>query len=68
MKQVAWITGGSRGIGLATVKEFLQKDWKVIVLTRNLDPLSELKEEHGSNLELVAYDLQNPMQTNLPSD
>ena len=49
MKQVAWITGGSRGIGLATVKEFLQKDWKVIVLTRNLDPLSELKEEHGAN-------------------
>ena len=68
MKQVAWITGGSRGIGLATVKEFLQKDWKVIVLTRNLDPLSELKEEHGSNLELVAYDLQRPMQTKLPSD
>ena len=68
MKQVAWITGGSRGIGLATVKEFLQKDWKVIVLTRNLDPLSELKEEYGSNLELVAYDLQNPMQTKLPSD
>ena len=68
MKQVVWITGGSRGIGLATVKEFLQKDWKVIVLTRNLDPLSELKEEYGSNLELVAYDLQHPMQTNLPSD
>ena len=68
MKQVAWITGGSRGIGLATVKEFLQKDWKVIVLTRNLDPLSELKEEYGANLELVAYNLQNPMQTNLPSD
>ena len=68
MKHVAWITGGSRGIGLATVKEFLQKDWKVIVLTRNLDPLSELKEEYGANLELVAYDLQNPMETNLPSD
>jgi len=68
MKQVAWITGGSRGIGLATVKEFLQKDWKVIVLTRNLDPLSELKEEYGADLELVAYNLQNPMQTNLPSD
>jgi len=68
MKQVAWITGGSRGIGLATVKEFLQKDWKVIVLTRNLEPLSELKEEYGSNLELVAYDLQNPMLTKLPSD
>lgn len=68
MKQVVWITGGSRGIGLATVKEFLQKDWKVIVLTRNLEPLSELKEEYGSNLELVAYDLQNPMLTKLPSD
>ena len=68
MKQVAWITGGSRGIGLATVKEFLQKDWKVIVLTRNLDPLSELKKEYGANLELVAYDLQNPLETNLPSD
>jgi len=68
MKQVAWITGGSRGIGLATVKEFLQKDWKVIVLTRNLDPLSELKEEYGAYLELVAYDLQHPMHTNLPSD
>ena len=53
---------------MATVKEFLQNDWKVIVLTRNLDPLSELKEEHGSNLELVAYDLQHPMQTNMPSD
>jgi len=53
---------------LATVKEFLQNDWKVIVLTRNLAPLAELKEAYGSNLELVAYDLQNPMQNNLPSD
>ncbi|MGB1267530.1 MAG: SDR family NAD(P)-dependent oxidoreductase, partial [Schleiferiaceae bacterium] len=42
MKNI-WITGGSRGIGLETVKAFLADNFTVVVLTRNCDALSGLQ-------------------------
>jgi len=67
MKQYAWITGGSRGIGLATTKEFLQNGWNVIVLTRNTQPLDSLIDQYGEALQIVPFDLLDVSNSHLPN-
>ena len=66
MKQYAWITGGSRGIGFATVKEFLSNGWHVVVLTRNTAPLNPLVEQFDSSLDVVPFDLLDVDSCELP--
>jgi NAD(P)-dependent dehydrogenase (short-subunit alcohol dehydrogenase family) len=55
------ITGASRGIGLETVRRFLDDaDWQVIATCRNPDAASDLRELqacHGARLELHALDV-----------
>ena len=41
-KKYLVITGGSRGIGLAIAKLFLEKRFQVINLSRNLCPLTDV--------------------------
>ncbi|NEP89729.1 MAG: SDR family oxidoreductase [Okeania sp. SIO2C2] len=41
-KKYLVITGGSRGIGLATAKLFLEQEFQVINLSRNLCPLTDV--------------------------
>ena len=41
MKNVI-ITGSSRGIGFELVKIFSEKDFNVITLSRNIEPISDL--------------------------
>ena len=53
----AWITGASRGIGLATAEEFLSNGWNVVVLTRNIGPLGELQTIYPGQLSLVTFDV-----------
>jgi len=62
----AWITGASRGIGLATAEEFLSNGWNVVVLTRNIAPLAELKAIYTSQLYLVAFDITHSDTALLP--
>ncbi len=62
----AWITGASRGIGLSTVQEFLSNGWHVVVLTRNTDPLQELKEAYSDQLTVVSFDLLSFSKDDLP--
>ena len=52
MKKVMVITGGSKGIGLATCRRFLQQGYHVISVSRSAHPLPEV--EH------VAADLSVP--------
>lgn len=62
----AWITGASRGIGLATAEEFLSNGWNVVVLTRNIAPLAQLKAMYTSQLYLVAFDVTHSDTALLP--
>lgn len=44
MKKVLVITGGSRGIGLATCQLFLQHGYRVVNLSRSASPLAEVEQ------------------------
>ncbi len=49
MKKSVLITGGASGIGLATAKLFLAKDYFVGILDLNIDAAEELIKEHGAD-------------------
>ena len=58
MRKTLLITGGSRGLGLLIVREFLKKDFKIIILDRNeLDNSLDIKE--SQNIKFHKIDLSN---------
>lgn len=44
-KKTLLITGGSQGIGRATVEHFLRKDWRVVFVARNPDGIARSVDE-----------------------
>lgn len=68
MKKNIVITGASRGIGLELALLYAKAGHKVICLSRNIQPLNELKEQ-DSNLDLipVSFDLASEDFTVLDS-
>jgi 3-oxoacyl-[acyl-carrier protein] reductase len=62
--KVAFITGGSRGIGFATAKAFLQNGAKVAVVSRNPEMLAEARAQLESlgEVEALALDIREPGQ------
>jgi 3-oxoacyl-[acyl-carrier protein] reductase len=58
MSEHVIVTGGSRGLGLAIVTQLLKKGYDVTSVARSTSPeLLELRETHGSALELVQADI-----------
>jgi NAD(P)-dependent dehydrogenase (short-subunit alcohol dehydrogenase family) len=55
--KVAVITGGSSGIGLATAKEFIANDAKVVIFGRVKEALDKALRELGSNSYAVQGDV-----------
>ncbi|KAK2873956.1 hypothetical protein FQN49_001959 [Arthroderma sp. PD_2] len=55
------LTGASRGIGLAVAKYLLQAphSCNLILVARTEAPLQELKEKHGSQVEVVCGDVSD---------
>ncbi|CAJ0952482.1 unnamed protein product [Ranitomeya imitator] len=47
MSNVCAVFGGSRGIGKAVAKLLVQRDYKVVVISRNLDVAKATTEEIG---------------------
>ncbi|MDC0161763.1 SDR family NAD(P)-dependent oxidoreductase [bacterium] len=62
--KIIWITGGSSGIGFATAKYFLKKDWIVIISSSNFEKLKKAKdkiinERNIINLHTIKCDITN---------
>jgi len=55
--RTAIVTGASRGVGLATVKELLRNEYRVIAVSRDMSKLLELQSK---NLELHTLDITSP--------
>ncbi|SFB80473.1 NADP-dependent 3-hydroxy acid dehydrogenase YdfG [Flagellimonas taeanensis] len=58
-KKVWFITGASKGMGLAITKAVLSNGDKVIATSRNTDTLLEKIEEHQGNLLPIKLDITN---------
>lgn len=59
--KVVWVTGASSGIGKATVLALAEKDAKVIISSRNLERLEEVRKhcENQENVKILQLDLDN---------
>lgn len=59
-KKIIWIVGGSSGIGLELVKNCLNKNYKVIVSSRNCEQnadLKKLKTKYSDDLNFLNLDV-----------
>lgn len=57
--KTAVITGGARGIGLATAKTFVQRGWQVAIVDWDTEALQAVHTELSEAL-LLEYDVSNP--------
>ncbi len=57
MGKVAIVTGASRGIGLATAKEFIDSGAEVVLVSRDESALAEIKSNLGQKAEYLAVNL-----------
>ncbi len=53
------VTGGSKGIGKAIAKEFLEEGARVSIAARNLNDLEKTKEELGKGISIYQTDITN---------
>ncbi|WP_204113425.1 SDR family NAD(P)-dependent oxidoreductase [Shimia biformata] len=62
--KVAIVTGAARGIGLATSKQLLDQGWRVVMVDRDIDALTEAVLPLRKVLPLP-YDISDPDQVDL---
>lgn len=63
VKRQILICGASRGLGLGLVRAFLDADWQVRAVVRELrpaSPLDGLRTRHPDDLRVIACDLNGP--------
>lgn len=58
-KQIALVTGASRGVGRATVAAMVAEGAKVIATARSVDGLAALSEQYGESIVVVPGDAAN---------
>lgn len=60
-KRVAFVTGGSRGIGAAIVRRLAKDGFHVVAVARNAEKLNELcRQIEGGSSEAVVCDIADP--------
>ena len=55
--KVCLVTGASTGLGLAIAKSFSQRGAKVVISARRTEPLQQLAEKLGANVEPIVADV-----------
>jgi NAD(P)-dependent dehydrogenase (short-subunit alcohol dehydrogenase family) len=60
MKQIAIVTGASRGIGRATAITLATKGWTVIVTGRDKDAIALVAKEAGNDALAIVCDVSDP--------
>lgn len=55
--QVAIVTGGASGIGLAITREFVKNGIFTIVIGRDIEKLQKVKDELREAIEIISFDL-----------
>ena len=66
-RKIACITGASRGIGLALVKEYLEQGHRVVAVSRNADRI-EANPEYENQLFRVSADITSEKGTKKVKD
>lgn len=51
------VTGASKGIGAAIVKQLLNQSHKVVIAARSEEPLKAIKDAYPGHVEYVSGDL-----------
>src|SRR3954447_11159711 len=54
------VTGGSRGIGLATAHRLVQEEARVLLVGRSEEPLRAAVDELGESADYIAADVTDP--------
>ncbi len=57
--QVAVVTGGNSGIGLATAKLFKAEGAKVVITARSAETFEKAQKEYGQHFDVVQADVSN---------
>ncbi|AZU04177.1 short-chain dehydrogenase/reductase SDR [Glycocaulis alkaliphilus] len=52
---IAWVTGGSSGIGAALAKRLAGQGWTVVVSARSADKLERIAAEHSGKGRIIAH-------------
>ncbi|MDQ3078379.1 MAG: SDR family NAD(P)-dependent oxidoreductase [Pseudomonadota bacterium] len=59
MNRIAFITGGTAGIGAATARRLVADGWRVVITGRRADRLNSLSQELGDACHAVALDMRD---------
>lgn len=59
MKPIVMVTGATSGIGEACARRFISAGYRVIATGRNVDKLNKLKDEFGSDLYTLVFDVRD---------
>jgi 3-oxoacyl-[acyl-carrier protein] reductase len=59
-KRVAIVTGGSRGIGAAIVRQLVADGLHVVAIARSLDKLQAVADESAGNVDPLVCDIADP--------
>ncbi len=58
-ERTAFITGASKGIGLALATALLARGWHVVAIARHTKPLTALAHEHGARCRAISADVRD---------
>lgn len=66
--QVALVTGGASGLGLATTEQLIERGAKVVIVDLPTSPGADIEQAHGGAARFAAADVRDPEQVGAALD